>query len=215
MTTTASTLVSRLSAALTPIFEEEPLYVSDSSELVDWMAENGCDVHFYNQKVFASLRDSGKLNSVVAMFTGRDTLPNNREWNDIFRSSKVLQVPFLSFDGSFKAASYTVEQMSYSDYATAVEMNRDWLSRVATVQESLRFQGHSTEFTCELDDEANLLAPKIDADLQPGEWVSIGSYTDCSGRCRWPRHYRPSTSLLEPRMGAHADGNGVRHEHRL
>jgi hypothetical protein len=172
------TLAERLNGVLAPLFSAAPLFVSDSSALVEWLGENGCESAIDEYHGMAARSRSGDLANVVAMFTGRKSLPGNKEWNEVFHASRALLLPLLSFDPSLKASKYTISRMSESSFSTAVQMNKDWLTLLGSKQEIMVFGGNGTDFTCGIDDEANPIAPKIDVDLEPGEWVSIGSYLE-------------------------------------
>lgn len=110
------------------------------------------------------------------MATTYDRLPDYVGWRDRFGESRVLIMPFISFDPRFAATTYTLELLAKAPVTDAVARNRQWLEFLATHAGPITLEGGGTSLTCALDDDVTVLRPKVEMELEVGEWESIGSY---------------------------------------
>ncbi|GIW33385.1 hypothetical protein [Meiothermus sp.] len=174
MATSVSGLSQRLASALEPVFGRSPTLISDSPELVEWLADQGCESVLL--EVGAVERLSKRHRQNVLMIPATDQAFSFHVLDRAFRGSRVLIVPVIAFDPALEAAQYTVEMVSRSDFAAAVAQNRAWLDLVQYAAEPLVFEGPAGRLECGIKERVQLMKPRTQTMLLPGEWEAIGMY---------------------------------------
>ncbi|WZH51944.1 MAG: hypothetical protein PIR53_18245 [Nocardioides alkalitolerans] len=162
----------RLAASLLPVFEgEEPLLLTDSRALLRMLHERGVGaLHFEH---LSGLSPDERRN-VVAIPTTPLDVSNHDVWREYFAESRVLIVAGVAFDPAPEAVLYTLEKMARSSFVDAAERNNVLLEAVAG-SSTMVVSSADAELRCELD-EITMLRPKIEPELAPGEWESVGAY---------------------------------------
>lgn len=181
------TLAEQLSEALAPVFPQTPTFFSDSPELRDWLKSIGCRTFGFAQA--REVPKEHRQNSIIIPTDDEGILPY-KDWHALFRDSRVLIVPLVSFDASVDAATYTIEMLAKSKFESAVALNQSWLSLLMDRKEPMAFGGQGCDLTCKLEDDVTILKPKTETWLSPGEWESIGSYCEV-GLVPMPEDFRP------------------------
>ena len=176
LTGATNTVDTRLYETLMPIFNAKPWFFADDPQLLDWLRSNGFEAHKFGESSIRDAPEESIENAVL--LPSKDTTVTYKLLDEVFRNSKVLLVPLYAFDNSYEAAVYTVEMMSVSNFVTATDTNRRMVKILETSKEPLIFQGEGCSLNCELDDRVNLLYPKMEAELLPGEWASPASWLE-------------------------------------
>ena len=155
---------------LRPVFGgEDPLFVSDSLELVEWFRSLSLEA--------LPLHEAEQLSreSVVLALTDFSQMGKRGELNAILGGSRVLFVPLASFDPRLVAASYTMTLLMRSDFQAAVDTNVLWVERLSSWDEPFRFVGDGTDMTCVLGDPISA-STRTAVELEAREWDSPGAY---------------------------------------
>lgn len=159
--------------ALDPVFEGQPLFVSDSREIVAWLLEEGCSA-----TEFSDVDDipAEELARVAILPTDSSRLPQYERWHELFGESRLLFVPVGSFDPSLSATKYTLQMLATTSVTSAVDRNVSTLNELMEVDAPMVVRGDGTDLRIELEDDVTVLRPKVEYELAPGEWESVGSY---------------------------------------
>ena len=183
----------RLVTTLTHIFDDNlPLFLCDSPPIVDWIKFLG-----FNAQVF---REDTKISSeyhqenILAIGTDDAALPSSQKWEELFRNSRVLMIPLVSFDPSIEAAKYTMELLASSTFETAIQLNQIWLELLLNRVEPMLLQGNGSNIFCAIEDDVNVLRPKTSVQLLPSEWESIGAYFEV-GMVSQPDNIQPGFTV--------------------
>lgn len=174
MVTSSSGLSQRLASALEPVFGRSPTLISDSPALVQWLTAQGCEAFLLEVGAVEKLPKRHRQN--VVMIPATDQAFSFYVLDRAFRGSRVLIVPVIAFDPALEAAQYTVEMVSRSDFTAAVTQNRAWLDLVQYAAEPLVFEGRAGRLECEIKERVQLMAPRTETMLLPGEWEAVGMY---------------------------------------
>jgi hypothetical protein len=174
MVARAQTLADRLASALTPVFGRSPVFVSDSPELVGWMTDQGCPAYRMTMESLAAI--PAKSSGAVVMLPTSDPVISYHALERFFRGGRLLVVPLVAFDPSLDAAKYTLEVLARSNFPLAVSENTEWLRVIASCERPIRFFGNGTDLSCELRERVQLMQPRTELALLPGEWDAVGNY---------------------------------------
>lgn len=167
-------LSARLNEALQPVFGKPPIFISDDPQLARWLTECGCNASVMNTEALASLTKLERKNIVL--------LPTKREamsfflLERFFRGSRVLIVPLAAFDPSLEASIYTVNLLASSDFSSATQKNREWIKLLQSDVDRLTFAASNGELQVVLKERIDLMLPKEEAALLPGEWEAVGMF---------------------------------------
>jgi hypothetical protein len=169
----AGTLGERLAEALLPVFEGSvPLVLTDSRALLRRLQEE--DVSALHFDHLGGLSPEERAN-VVAIPTTPTDVANHDTWREYFADSRVLIVAGIAFDPAPEAVTYTLEKIARSSFVDAARRNAELLEAVAASTTMVVSSGRDATLTCVLD-EITMLRPKVEPELEPGEWESVGAY---------------------------------------
>jgi len=183
-----SDLRERLTETLTPVFGQIPSFISDSPAIVEWLKSIDCPAFEFRE---ASNISSKYTKNVLVIAVNTSRIPPYKEWQTLFRNSRVLIIPLISFDPSMDAAVYTVELLARSTFEAAAIANERWLKLLMGCKQPLIFSGKGCDLVCEVEEDVYVMRPKTEAQLSPGEWDSIGSYFEV-GMVPQPEDIRPA-----------------------
>ncbi|TDD37555.1 hypothetical protein E1287_08250 [Actinomadura sp. KC06] len=162
----------RAKVGLRQLFPDGDYYVvADDQELVDYAIELGARAIHLDQA--AELPDG--IGTAVFL---RNTLVT-RDIRRTFRKSRSFVIPISSFDSGMEVAKYTMRLVLLTDYEKACDYNRYWAKSVAEQPGDLIFYSDDMHLRCTLSEKLNANA-WLDAAIDPGKWVSVGSYTEFS-----------------------------------
>jgi hypothetical protein len=113
-----------LARSLSPVFSNLPFFYSDSPALVEWF--KSLDFLAGDFDVARSLPAEQREN-VISFSTDFAAMPPYSEWDDLFRSSRLLVIPLASFDPSMEAARYTVRVLAQSQFELSTSLNAKFL----------------------------------------------------------------------------------------
>src|SRR5919198_5067993 len=178
----------KLSKALTPIFGHSPSFISDSNLFVEQLKSMNCLA--FEFKEIESFPPKLRKN-VVMVAMDNTTIPAYTKLHTLFRNSRVLMIPLLSFDPSIDATLYALELIAQSNFESATERNKIWLERLMEPEKPLLLRGNGCDLTCEIEEGVYVMRPKTEVLLFPGEWDSIGSYFEV-GMVPPPDSFRPA-----------------------
>lgn len=162
-----------LHQAMYPIFDGRPIFVSDSYEVLSWLTRCGCMGVPYDKLGALSPEDRA---NVAIIPTTVDQLPRYDQWHNHFADSRVLILSFESFDPSIEAIKYSMATLARTSVEAAVEHNNAVVSMLMNLDHEMTIAGAGSELTCRLEDDVTVLRPKVENDLAPGEWESLGAY---------------------------------------
>ncbi|GIW33347.1 hypothetical protein [Meiothermus sp.] len=169
-----SDLKYRLELSLAPVFgKSKPLFVTDYLDLVNWFTAQGIASSLL--KEISNL--SKKLHkNVILLPTTADGF-SFFQLERYFKGSRVLIIPLVAFDPSLEAAIYTVELLASSDFTKATKENEKWISllKKGDVQR-IEFKGAYGELEIVLKERLDLMLPRVQAGLLPGEWEAVGMF---------------------------------------
>ncbi|MGF1646455.1 MAG: hypothetical protein ACFCVF_06000 [Kineosporiaceae bacterium] len=196
-------LGSRLPTALEPVFEGDwPIVATDSRDLLSWLLDEGVEAQHFSH--LADLTPDERRN-VLVVPTTVDGAPDPDRWRELFAESRLLIVPGVAFDPSMEAMRYTLRRLAEASINDAVERNTRVLNAVAQAESVLVTSG-GHEMRCRFD-EVTILRPKIEPELERGEWESIGAYFEVG------LVSEPDEFMANVKPGFHVDGeflvNGV------
>ena len=165
-------LAQRLTNALDIVFNgESPLFLTDSRKLLQWMQDQRLSaLHFEH---VTGLSPEERAN-IVALPTTPTDVGNHDLWREYFADSRVLIIAGIAFDPSLEAMAYTLERIARSSFVNAAQLNNELLDLVAT-SERIVVTSAGTELHCTFG-EITMLRPKVEPELEPGEWESVGAY---------------------------------------
>lgn len=159
--------------ALEPIFDGSPLFVSDSYQVLEWLTSIGCFAISYDH---LSMLDKRDLAAIAIMPTSADQLPSYDTWHTYFTDSRVLILPFVSFDPSLATVQYSLGTLTSESIPAAVAKNQQVMGMLSELGEVLPISGPGCDLICKLEQDVTILRPKVEVEIEPGEWESIGAY---------------------------------------
>jgi len=164
----------KLEQALAHVFgSAKPLFVTDSIDIASWLKSHAIGAFLLDE--VADLPKHRRKNIVLLPTTGNGLSFFKLE--RLFKSSRVLIVPLVAFDPSFEAAKYTVKLIASSDFAAATKENNRWISVLENSDiKRLVFKGMYGELEVILKERLDLMLPRTQAGLLPGEWEAIGMF---------------------------------------
>lgn len=145
--------------------------VADDQELVDYAIELGLPA-IHLDDASSLLEGAG-----TAIFL-RNSLVT-RAIRRTFRKARSFVVPISSFDPDIEVAKYTMRLVLLTDYEKACAYNRYWAKNIAEQAGDLVFHSDDMHLACTLSDNLSANA-WLDPVIDPGKWVSVGSYTEFS-----------------------------------
>src|SRR5260370_23728664 len=160
-----SDLRERLAETLTPVFGQIPSFISDSLAIVEWLKSIDCPAFEFRE---ASNISSKYTKNVLVIAANTTTIPPYKEWQTLFRNSRVLIIPLISFDPAMDTAVYTVELLARSTFEAAANANEKWLKLLMGCEKPLIFIGKECDLICEVDEDVYVMRPKTKAQLSPG-----------------------------------------------
>ncbi|WP_085505179.1 hypothetical protein [Thalassobacillus devorans] len=170
------------------IFGDLPTILTDSTELINLFKSLDYITYDFSEETEIPPNQS---ENVVIIPTIADNIPPYEEWNRLFKDSRVLTIPLLSFSSEYNASLYTMKLLADSDFEYAVKANEEWIKYMMDIDGPMVFHGENSNFSCELDEEdVHVMKPKISVEIEPGEWESIGSYFEV-GMVPDPEDFRP------------------------
>jgi hypothetical protein len=178
-------------SALIPIFGQKPVFISDSEEIVnlfrhrDHIAYNFEDVFTSSPEIKEVIKEN-----VVLIGVDNTKIPSYTDLHELFRKSRVLMIPLGSFDSSMEATIYTLNLLAQSDIDFATKLNAKWVNLLLNRKMPMILHGNGSNFTCQLEDNLYVMAPKTEVQLALGEWDTIGSYFEV-GMVPTPDDIRP------------------------
>jgi hypothetical protein len=167
--------MSYLDRTLTTLFAEPPVFISDSTVLVDQLRDAG-----YPGMSFADAasQDAGQLPAaVVCPISARD-VPKREFFTGRLDGAAMLFLPFDAFDPSVPAVRYGLDLLSTLDiraHVAGVTSLVQMLERT-TASVSIATAGATAELL--LSDDIHILNAKTHLDITPGEWVAISQYLE-------------------------------------
>lgn len=174
MPTRTYALADRLASALTPVFGRSPTFISDSPEVVEWLRNENITAYYMSTDGLSQIPP--KHAQAIVLLPTSDPVVSYYTLERYFRGARLLVVPLMAFDPSIEAAQYTLELVSQSDFHSAVVQNTQWLNVIASCNSPIAFLGNGTDLTCELRERVELMQPRTQVMLMPGEWDAIGNY---------------------------------------
>ena len=169
-----ASLGSRLNHALRPILAGDPLFVTDSPELCQWLQQQECAS--LEMSDLDTLLQGQQAHPSVVLLPTQDYSMRFAVLHQVFQHSRMLIVPLVAFDPDFEAAKYTLEMMARSNFTEAVQQNQKWLNLLQSTGETLVFRGGGTEISCSLKEHIQLMYPRTRVELAAGEWEAIGPF---------------------------------------
>ena len=110
----------------------------------------------------------------------------------LFSHAKVLVIPISSFDPALEAALYTQRLATITDYRAACAQGRRWVGSIKSQPGTLVFYTDQsdecprdccgplrTNLVCSFSDNLSAAA-WLEPVLEPGQWVSVGSFCEVS-----------------------------------
>lgn len=173
------------------IFGDIPTVFSDSERLIEWFHD--LDVPAFDFYSARELHSKQRKNAVFIPTDGAKIPPYDIT-NALFKNSRLLFIPLFSFDPSMGSAIYTLMLLSLSNLEGATSLNRKWLDIIMTRRDPLHLKGSGCEITCEFDDSVNIMRPKTEVALSPGEWDTVGPYFEV-GLIPNPDNFRPGFTV--------------------
>ncbi|BCZ90718.1 hypothetical protein CSW23_02625 [Thermus scotoductus] len=163
-----------LDRSLMPVFgSSEFIFVTDEPKLLSWL--RGHDIETYLLDSVGELPKPKRKNVVLLPTTGEGLSFFKLE--RFFKSSRLLIVPLVAFDPSFEAAVYTVNLLGVSDFEQATKENAKWVSLLEGGEfERLVFKGACGELEMLLKERVDLMLPRMEPALLPGEWEAVGMF---------------------------------------
>ncbi|RIH83339.1 hypothetical protein [Calidithermus roseus] len=164
----------KLEQSLAPVFgSPNPLFVTDSPDLVTWLRAHNLGAYLLDD--VAGLPKHRRKN-VVLLPTTRDGLSFFR-LERFFKGSRVLIVPLVAFDPSLEASIYSLNLLASSDFTHATNENARWVSILEEGEvQRLVFKGAYGELEVTLKERLDLMLPRTQVGLLPGEWEAIGMF---------------------------------------
>jgi hypothetical protein len=172
--TIETSLNQQLKAAVTPLFDDTPIFILEDRQLLQWLHEQGVDALPLEIGVLNKLSNRQKRN--IVLFSSGESSIAFPLLERHFKGSRLLLVPLFAFDPSLKAASYTIQLMARSDFVGAIRENARWVDILSSTGETLIFQGGNSHFTCALGERIQVMQPRVEPMLLPGEWEAIGPF---------------------------------------
>lgn len=159
---------------LAQIFPLEPLFVTDSNELSDYLNFLGVNNHVISAESEAELLRINPEDVVYAFTTFEHIAWRFLERN--FGKSRLLLIPLASFDPSLEASIYTLDRMGDADFSSSTAENKNILDFISSTDRPFHVSGNRCELTCELSEKIRLMKPKLEASLLLGEWEALGMW---------------------------------------
>jgi hypothetical protein len=111
----------------------------------------------------------------------------------LFSGARVLVIPISSFDSELEAALYTQRLLTITDYRAASALSRYWVDNLKNHAGPLAFYTNEADDECPRDccgplrtdlvcsfSENLSAATWLEPVLEPGQWVSVGSFCEVS-----------------------------------
>lgn len=167
-------LKAKLEQSLAPVFgSSKPLFVTDNLDFVSWLRTHNLGASLLDEIVDIPKQ---RRKSVVFLPTVVDGLSFFR-LERFFKGSRVLIVPLVAFDPSLEASIYTLKLLTSSDFEQATKENAEWISILEKGEvQRLVFKGAYGELEVTLKERLDLMLPRTQASLLPGEWEAIGMF---------------------------------------
>lgn len=167
-------LKAKLEQSLAPVFgSSKPLFVTDNLDFVSWLRTHNLGASLLDEIVDIPKQ---RRKSVVLLPTAVDGLSFFR-LERFFKGSRVLIVPLVAFDPSLEASIYTLKLLTSSDFEQATKENAEWISILEKGEvQRLVFKGAYGELEVTLKERLDLMLPRTQASLLPGEWEAIGMF---------------------------------------
>lgn len=191
MTLLDTELKQQLVKTLVPLFGQEPTFISDSTAIVTWLRALGCNALGFKEARNVSAEE---LQQVVVLATNNATIPHYKEWNALFQHSRLLVMPLVSFDPAMETVLYNMELLCHSTFDQATRLNEQWVQRLLDHKDPFIFRGEGCEFVCKVEEDVSIMLPKVEVEIVPGEWVSVGNYFEV-GMIPQPDDIRPAFSV--------------------
>jgi hypothetical protein len=158
---------------LSAIFGTRPSFVTYDAALRDWLRAHGCDAELMDS---VADKPAAWRRNVVLLSTEYERLLPYPSFQRLFHDSRVLVIPLASFDPSFEAATYTLDMLALSDTHAATAGNHHWMTVLQHEHEGLVCEGRGSFLDVHLRDEINIMRPRTQPMLYPGEWEGVGSF---------------------------------------
>jgi hypothetical protein len=164
----------RLERSLAPVFASpQLLFVTDDPKLASWLRIQNVGAFLLDEVGGLSKQ---RRKNVVLLPTQREGLSFFR-LERFFKGSRVLIIPLVAFDPSLEAFIYTLELLASSDFAQATKDNARWISILEEGEvQRIVFKGRYGELEIALKNRLDLMLPRTQASLLPGEWEAIGMF---------------------------------------
>lgn len=163
------TLHDQLIKMLAPVFGEEPVFVTDESDLRQFLTGQGCSALPADDPIISH----APLNVVF--------VPTRSESVDLFwenrnPDSKVLSVPLVAFDPTLENAKYNIRLIAESDFVQALKKNEEVLELLMGASRPLDIHGNGSQLTCRLDGQLEVMAPRTKYPLKGGHSDGIAAF---------------------------------------
>lgn len=164
----------KLEQSLAPVFgSSKPLFVTDDLNLVSWLRAHNLGASLLDELIDLPKQ---RFKNVVLLPTTGDGLSFFR-LERFFKGSRVLIVPLVAFDPSLEASIYTLKLLTSSDFVQATKENAEWISILEKGEvQRLIFKGAYGELEVTLKERLDLMLPRTQSGLLPGEWEAIGMF---------------------------------------
>lgn len=157
----------------------DPIYVTDSPDLGQWLHEGGMKTALFADFAGAPCRDG-----VVLIPTDWARFPAPSRLREQLVGHRVLWVPIASFDGATPTAMYSMSLLFRSDFNEAVLNNKRVLLKLLPPHRERVFRADGTELTFMLEDDVYVNS-RTRLELEDGEQASIGAYFEAELGANW------------------------------
>lgn len=195
----------QIEQVLMPVFGQMPTFLSDSPDIVGWLNERGYDAYVFHKDGYSIPPKSSE--NVVIFAMDHDASPAHQEWQALFDRSRVLFIPLASFEPSMAAMAYTFDILTRSSFERATALNDLWLQRLLKYHAPMHLKGNKSYLECSIAQDVYAMTPKTTAQLEPGEWESIGAFFEVGMVAQaddsWPAFNVNGTVSVEGVVVAH------------
>ncbi len=155
-----------LTRSLSYVFDDFPT-------LIDWFESIDCPAGDFD---VAKKLSSRQRENIISFSTDFAAIPPYSDWYNLFRDSRVLLVPLVSFDPSMEAACYTVKVLAQSQFEIAASLNAKFLRLLLEKEDPFIMSGNASRITCKVEENVTVMGPKTNSALALGDWDGIGSF---------------------------------------